>query len=40
VAIDVGGDVPNGWEAQTRLAFENVGRALRAGGTGWPASSS
>ena len=23
------------WEAQTRLAFENVGRALAAGGAGW-----
>jgi enamine deaminase RidA (YjgF/YER057c/UK114 family) len=25
-----------GWERQTRLAFENVGRALRAAGAGWP----
>jgi enamine deaminase RidA (YjgF/YER057c/UK114 family) len=23
------------WEAQTRLAFENVGHALTAGGAGW-----
>lgn len=27
--------VPDGWEAQTRLAFENAGRALRAAGAGW-----
>jgi enamine deaminase RidA (YjgF/YER057c/UK114 family) len=26
----------SGWEAQTRLAFENVGRALGAAGAGWP----
>jgi enamine deaminase RidA (YjgF/YER057c/UK114 family) len=25
-----------GWEQQTRLAFENVGRALRAAGADWP----
>ena len=25
-----------GWEGQTRLAFENVGKALRAGGADWP----
>jgi enamine deaminase RidA (YjgF/YER057c/UK114 family) len=25
-----------GWEGQTRLAFETVGRALRAGGADWP----
>jgi enamine deaminase RidA (YjgF/YER057c/UK114 family) len=24
------------WERQTRAVFENVGRALRAGGAGWP----
>jgi enamine deaminase RidA (YjgF/YER057c/UK114 family) len=34
--IDAGGAVADGWEAQTRLAFANVGRALRAGGAGWP----
>jgi enamine deaminase RidA (YjgF/YER057c/UK114 family) len=28
--------VPDGWEAQTRLAFENTGRALRAAGAEWP----
>jgi enamine deaminase RidA (YjgF/YER057c/UK114 family) len=27
--------VPEGWEAQTRLAFENTGRALRAAGAAW-----
>ncbi len=29
-------DVAHGWEAQTRLTFENVGRALAAAGAGWP----
>lgn len=28
--------VADGWEAQTRLAFENTGRALRAAGAAWP----
>ena len=28
-------EVPEGWEAQTRLAFENAGRALRAAGAEW-----
>ena len=27
---------PGDWEAQTRLAMENVGRALEAAGAGWP----
>jgi enamine deaminase RidA (YjgF/YER057c/UK114 family) len=27
---------PGDWEAQTRLCFENVGRALEAAGAGWP----
>jgi enamine deaminase RidA (YjgF/YER057c/UK114 family) len=27
--------VHEGWEAQTRLAFENTGRALRAAGAAW-----
>ena len=27
---------PGDWEAQTRLTFENVGRALEAAGAGWP----
>jgi enamine deaminase RidA (YjgF/YER057c/UK114 family) len=35
VALAADGSVPSGWEAQTRLAFENVGRALRAGGAAW-----
>src|SRR5215217_89065 len=35
VAMDAGGRVPDGWAAQTRLAFENVGRALAAAGAGW-----
>jgi enamine deaminase RidA (YjgF/YER057c/UK114 family) len=34
--IDAGGAVTDDWEAQTRLAFANVGRALQAGGAGWP----
>jgi enamine deaminase RidA (YjgF/YER057c/UK114 family) len=34
--IDADGAVEDGWEAQTRLAFANVGRALAAGGAGWP----
>jgi enamine deaminase RidA (YjgF/YER057c/UK114 family) len=28
-------EVPEGWEAQARLAFENAGRALRAAGAAW-----
>jgi enamine deaminase RidA (YjgF/YER057c/UK114 family) len=35
IAVDDGGNVPAGWEAQTRLVFENLGRALRAVGAGW-----
>ena len=35
VAVDASGDVPDGWEAQTRLVFENLGRALAAQGAGW-----
>jgi enamine deaminase RidA (YjgF/YER057c/UK114 family) len=34
--IDADGAVADGWEAQARLAFANVGRALQAGGAGWP----
>jgi enamine deaminase RidA (YjgF/YER057c/UK114 family) len=26
---------PGDWEAQTRLVFENLGKALRAAGAGW-----
>ena len=36
VGIAADGSVAQGWEAQTRLAFENVGRALAAAGAGWP----
>lgn len=38
VALDRAGNVPSddGWEGQTRLAFANVGKALRAAGAGWP----
>ncbi len=35
MAIDSDGAVPEGWEAQTRLVFENVGRALAGQGAGW-----
>lgn len=36
LGVGVDGRVVDGWEAQTRLAFENIGRALRAAGAGWP----
>ena len=29
------GSVPDGWQAQARLAFANVGKALEAGGATW-----
>jgi enamine deaminase RidA (YjgF/YER057c/UK114 family) len=32
VALDAAGVAPDGWEAQTRLVFENVGAALAAAG--------
>jgi enamine deaminase RidA (YjgF/YER057c/UK114 family) len=35
VGAEPGGDVPVGWEAQTRLAFRNVERALASAGAGW-----
>ena len=35
VPLDADRRIADGWEAQTRLAFENVGRALEAGGAGW-----
>jgi enamine deaminase RidA (YjgF/YER057c/UK114 family) len=35
VGMAADGSVPEGWEAQTRLAFENVRRALAAAGAGW-----
>jgi len=36
VPIDTDGNLADGWEAQTRTAFANVGRALRAAGADWP----
>ena len=36
MGIDADGAVAQGWEAQTRLALANVGRALAAAGAGWP----
>ena len=38
VAMDGEGNVASdgGWEGQTRLAFANAGRALRAAGADWP----
>jgi enamine deaminase RidA (YjgF/YER057c/UK114 family) len=36
VGIGADGAIAAGWEGQTRLAFENVGRALAAAGAGWP----
>jgi enamine deaminase RidA (YjgF/YER057c/UK114 family) len=35
VPMDADRNVPEGWEAQTRLVFENLGRALAAQGAGW-----
>jgi len=36
VALEADGSgPPPGWEAQTRLVFANVGRALAAGGASW-----
>jgi enamine deaminase RidA (YjgF/YER057c/UK114 family) len=35
VGIDAEGRAAEGWEAQTRLTFENVGRALAAAGADW-----
>jgi enamine deaminase RidA (YjgF/YER057c/UK114 family) len=37
VALDAERNVvaPGDWEAQTRTAFENVGKALRAAGAAW-----
>jgi enamine deaminase RidA (YjgF/YER057c/UK114 family) len=32
VGMDADGNVPSGWEAQTRLVFKNIGRALSAAG--------
>lgn len=35
VGIAPDGRVAEGWEAQTRLTFENLGHALAAAGAGW-----
>lgn len=35
IPADADGHVPAGWEAQTRLAFANVGRALAGAGATW-----
>ena len=35
VGMDADGTVAEGWEAQTRQVFENVGRALAGEGAGW-----
>lgn len=36
VGVSADGTVAEGWEAQTRQAFENVGRALGAADARWP----
>jgi enamine deaminase RidA (YjgF/YER057c/UK114 family) len=36
IAVDASGAVPSGWEAQARLVFENLGRALSTVGASWP----
>jgi enamine deaminase RidA (YjgF/YER057c/UK114 family) len=35
IAVDADGEVPPGWEGQTRLALQNVGAALESGGATW-----
>jgi len=35
IAVAADGTVPAGWEPQTRLVFENVGRALAGAGAEW-----
>jgi enamine deaminase RidA (YjgF/YER057c/UK114 family) len=35
IAVAPDGSVPEGWEAQTRLVFAHLGRALQAGGATW-----
>jgi enamine deaminase RidA (YjgF/YER057c/UK114 family) len=35
VGVDAEGEIAEGWEGQTRLAFENVGRALASAGASW-----
>ena len=34
--LDGDGSMAEGWEAQTRATFRNVGLALEAAGAGWP----
>jgi enamine deaminase RidA (YjgF/YER057c/UK114 family) len=36
VPLEPDGSLAEGWEDQTRTAFANVGRALRAVGADWP----
>ena len=36
VGMDADGNIADGWEAQTRLAFQNIDRALAAAQVGWP----
>ena len=36
VPLEADGSLADGWEAQTRTAFANVGRALRTAGADWP----
>ncbi|SDS22224.1 RidA family protein [Actinoplanes derwentensis] len=35
VAVDADGKVPEGWEEQTRLVFQNLGAVLASAGAGW-----
>ncbi|HEX7255673.1 MAG TPA: RidA family protein [Gaiellaceae bacterium] len=35
VPLEAGGGIAEGWEAQARTAFANVGRALAAAGATW-----
>ncbi|GGN66168.1 hypothetical protein GCM10010112_28290 [Actinoplanes lobatus] len=35
VAIDADGTIPDGWEAQTRLVFRNLGEVLASAGATW-----
>jgi enamine deaminase RidA (YjgF/YER057c/UK114 family) len=35
VGITPDGAIAEGWDAQTRVAFENLGRALSVAGAGW-----
>ncbi|MEV6348727.1 RidA family protein [Actinoplanes sp. NPDC051851] len=35
IGTDADGSVPQGWEAQTRAVFRNLGAALERGGASW-----